>query len=156
MRELGKLAGVLATLALAGCGGSGQDLSDLGGRVVTPADLAFRTGTYQGITSQGLPIFFTVGPTSIEDVSFRWRARCADGHVHTNGIALGGTRIRDGRFSVGGLLVTGGRARVSGRLRGARASGMLSRWANSAFNTVCVARGVTWHAHLASGSGSPL
>ena len=150
MREMGALAGVLATLALAGCGASGQDRSDLGGRVVTSSNPAFRTGTYQGTTSQGLPIFFTAGPTSIDDVSFRWRARCVDGHVHTNGIELGGTRIRDGRFFVGGLLVTGGRARVSGSLRGDRASGTLSRWANSAFNTVCVVRGVTWHARLAS------
>jgi hypothetical protein len=156
MREIGTLAGVLAMLALVGCGGSSQSLSDLGGQVTTPTTLAFRTGTYQGITSQGLPIFLTVGATSIEDVMFRWRARCADGDVHVNGIALGGTRIRDEHFSVGGLLATGGRARVSGRLRGIRASGTLSRWANSAFNTVCVARGVTWQAHLASGGGSPL
>lgn len=156
MREIGTLAGALATLALVGCGGSGQGLSDLSGQATTPAPLAFRTGSYQGITSQGLPIFFTVGPTSIDDITFRWRARCADGHVHANGIALGGTRIRDERFYVRGLLVTGGRARVSGRLRGSRASGKLSRWANSAFNTVCVARGVTWHAHLVSGGGSRL
>jgi len=153
MREMSALVGALAALMLIGCGGSGQDL---GGRGTTSGSLAFRTGTFQGTTSQGLPIVFTVGPRSIEGVLFRWRARCADGHVHANGISLGGTHIRDGHFSVGGLLVTGGRARVSGSLRGARASGVLSRWANSAFNTVCVARGVTWHARLASGGGPPL
>jgi hypothetical protein len=85
---------------------------------VPPPALPFRTGVYRGTTSQGLPIF------------------------------LGEAAIRDRRFSVRGLLATGGRARVSGRLRGSHARGTLSRWANSAFNTVCVARGVTWRAHL--------
>lgn len=117
--------------------------------------LGFKTGTYRGTTSQGLPISFAVGPSRIEAISFRWRARCADGRVHTNGIFLEGTRIRDRRFSVRAVLSTGGRARVSGRLSGGRARGRLSRWANSAFDTVCVARGIRWHAHVAQGRTQP-
>jgi len=118
-----------------------------------PPHLPYRTGTYAGITSQGLPISFTVTETSVENVSFVWRARCADGRTHTNGIGLGGARVERGRFSVRGRLFTGGRAHVVGRLNGGRARGRLSRWAGSAFDTVCVARGIGWRAHVVSGSG---
>ena len=121
-------------------------------RPVPPARLGYRTGTYEGRTSQGLPISFTVTEGSVEDVSFGWRARCADGRVHTNSIGLGGAQIDRQRFSVRGLLFTGGRAHVVGRLDGARARGRLSRWAGSAFDTVCVARGVGWHAQLVGGT----
>ncbi len=140
MREIGSRVGaVAAALILFGSCAAGA------------ADTTFRTGSYEGTTSQGLPISFTVTPTSVEDVFFGWRARCADGHVHTNGIVLGGTGIRDARFSVRGLLTTGGRAHVVGRLNGRNARGRLSRWAGSAFNTDCVARGIGWHAHLVPG-----
>jgi hypothetical protein len=121
-------------------------------RPAPPPRLPFRVGDYRGTTSQGLPIFFTVTATSVEDVFFGWRARCADGRVHTNGIGLGGTELRHGRFSVRGLLTTGGRAHVVGRLKGGRARGRLSRWAGSAFGTDCVARGIGWHAYLVPGS----
>jgi Concanavalin A-like lectin/glucanases superfamily len=117
-------------------------------RSAPPPRLPFRVGDYRGTTSQRLPIFFTVTPTSVEDVAFGWRARCADGRVHTNMIDLGGTRVRRGHFSVRGLLTTGGRAHVIGRLSGGRARGRLSRWAGSAFGTDCVARGIGWHAHV--------
>jgi hypothetical protein len=120
-------------------------------RPVPPPHLPFSVGDYEGTTSQGLPISFTVTPTSVEDVVFGWRARCADGHVHTNSIALDETRIRRGRFSIRGLLTTGGRAHVIGRLTDGHARGRLSRWAGSAFNTNCVARGIGWHAHVVSG-----
>ena len=116
-----------------------------------PKPLAFKPGTYAGTTSQGLPIEFTVDATAIDGISFRWRAKCADGRVHTNGIGLGGGQLHGARFSVFGVLETGGRARVTGRLAGSRASGTLSRWAGSAFNTDCVARGVGWHAHRIQG-----
>jgi hypothetical protein len=116
-----------------------------------PAPIAsppFRTGLYVGRTSQGLPISFTVGTSSAQAVYFRWRTRCADGQVRTNGMVLGGARLRDGRFSVGRVLRTGGRGRVSGGVRGGRASGTLSRWGDTAFGTACRVRDVAWHAHV--------
>jgi hypothetical protein len=113
-----------------------------------PPSPGFRAGTYVGTTSQGLPITIIVGRTSVDGISFHWRARCADGRVHTNEIVLGGGNIRHRRFSVGGTLNTGARARISGKLRGSHASGRLSRRGNSAFDTVCVARGIRWQAHL--------
>jgi concanavalin A-like lectin/glucanase superfamily protein len=122
-----------------------------------PPHLSYRTGDYEGTTSQGLPISFTVQQGFVQDISFEWRARCADGHVHTNGIGLGGASIRNGRFSTGGVLDTGAHATVSGRIRGSRARGTLSRWGNSAFNTSCPDRGVRWRAHLvAAGQGPAL
>lgn len=124
-------------------------------RPVSPAQLGFTPGTYVGRTGQGLPIELEVGATSIQYVAFGWRARCADGRVHTNTIGLDGAPIRDRRFSVFGVLDTGGRGRVKGRLRGERASGKLSRWAGSAFNTTCVARGIRWHARLVRGGPTP-
>jgi hypothetical protein len=108
----------------------------------------FRTGTYVGRTSQGLPMSFTVGTSSAQGIYFRWRARCADGRVRTSGMVLGSTRIRDGRFSVGGLLRTGGRGRVSGSVRGGRASGTLSRWGKTSSGAQCRVSDVTWHAHV--------
>lgn len=122
-------------------------------RPVSPAERGFTPGTYVGRTSQGLPIELEVGATSIQYVAFGWRARCADGRVHTNTIGLGGAPIHHRRFSVFGVLTTGGRGRVRGKLTGERASGRLSRWAGSAFRTACVARGVRWRAHLSRGSG---
>lgn len=122
----------------------------------TPAQLGYTPGRYVGRTSQGLPISFTVAAGSVQGIELDWRARCADGHVHRNGILLGGTSLRHRRFSAFGVLGTGGRARVSGTLHGTRASGRLSRWAGSAFGTTCVKRGVRWRAHLTRGGGSPL
>lgn len=118
-----------------------------------PPHLPFKIGTYEGTTAQRLPVSLTVDQTTVQDFSFRWRAKCADGKVHTNGIGIGGGTIRHGRFSLGGTLNTGGHARVSGRLAGGRASGVLSRWGNSAFNTSCPDRGVRWHAHFVSAQG---
>jgi hypothetical protein len=119
--------------------------------VSAPAPIAspsFRAGTYVGRTSQDLPISFTVGESSAEGVSFRWRARCADGRVRTKGMVLGSARITDGRFSVDGVLRTGGRSRVSGSVRGGSASGTLSRWGDTASGTACRVRDVRWQAHL--------
>jgi hypothetical protein len=120
------------------------------------ASLPYKTGTYRGTTSQGLPITFTVERSAVTDISFRWRAKCADGRVHSNGIGLGGTAIRGKRFSVRGLLMTGGRARVFGLLDGGRAEGTLSRWAGSAFGTNCRAMGITWRAHRVQAGASLL
>jgi hypothetical protein len=120
-------------------------------RPISAAELGFTPGTYLGRTSQGLPIGLMVSPTSVQQVAFRWRARCADGRVHLNWIGVGAAPVRDGRFSAFDILATGGRARVTGIIRGSRASGRLSRWGGSAFRTTCVARGIRWRARLARG-----
>jgi hypothetical protein len=76
------------------------------------------------------------------------RLAVAYGRVRTKGMMLGNARIRGQRFSVGGVLSTGGRGRVSGRLRGERASGTLSRWGDTASGTACRVRVVRWHAQV--------
>ena len=108
----------------------------------------FRTGTYVGRTSQGLPISFTVGDSSAQGIYFRWRGRCADGRVRTKGMVLASAHISDGHFSVDGVLRTGGRGRVSGSVSGGRARGTLSRWGDTAFGTTCRVRDVRWSARL--------
>jgi hypothetical protein len=109
----------------------------------------FQAGTYKGKTSQGLPITLTVSRTAVISVEFEWRARCADGQRHRNGISAGGGKISRRSFSIGGTLNTGGKVHVDGKLRGRVAWGHLSRWGPSAFGTFnCPARGVRWKAHL--------
>ena len=130
---------ILAGLAMSGCGGSTKSATTLA------------PGSYSGSTSQGLPITFTVTPTSVESVDFAWTARCADGQKHTNEIELGNGTIHAGAFSVGGTLDTGALAQVQGTIQGDTASGQLSRSGPSAFGTNCVAAGVKWQAR-ATGS----
>ncbi len=115
----------------------------------------FEAGTYKGTTSQGLPITLTVSQTAVPSVEFGWRAKCADGRRHTNTISGRGGAIHQGSFSWGGVLNTGGHFHIRGSLRGTKASGSLSRWGNSAFNTGCLAKGVKWRAHLVSSATSP-
>lgn len=157
MRVIGSRLGALAAVLVlvGGCSaGAGDQPGDSGSPGPASSSSATPGGSsYEGTTSQGLPISFTVSGAAVAGVAFGWRARCADGRVHANGIELGGAAIRGGRFSVRGLLTTGGRAHVVGRLSGSRAEGRLSRWAGSAFGTDCVARGIWWHAHLVSGRG---
>jgi Concanavalin A-like lectin/glucanases superfamily len=118
------------------------------GRVRAPLSPAFRAGTYSGTTSQDLPILVAVSQTSIRSVYFRWRGRCADGKTHTSSIVLRGERVRRGRFSFGGALETGGSAHISGKIRGAHASGTLSRAGASSFGTKCRAGRIGWNARL--------
>ncbi len=109
----------------------------------------FQPGTYKGRTSQGLPITLKVSRTAVLSVVFYWRANCADGKVHQNGISIGGKRLSGRSFALGGILNTGGKVRVRGKLRRRVAWGKLSRWGPSAFGTFnCPARGVRWKAHL--------
>jgi hypothetical protein len=111
------------------------------------AGIAGKPGTYKGKTSQGLPITLTVSQTAVTSVEFDWRARCADGQRHRNTIYVSGGRIRRGSFFTKGILNTGGKFRVGGKLRGQVAWGRLSRWGPSAFGTFdCTAGGVTWQA----------
>jgi len=113
----------------------------------------YKVGVYKGKTSQGLPITARVSRTGAIFVEFDWRARCADGRRHRNGIAVGG-RVSRRSFSIGGTLNTGGKVRVKGKLRGRVAWGHLSRWGPSAFGTFnCPARGVRWKARFKPASG---
>lgn len=117
------------------------------GRIKAPQDPAFRPGLYTGTTSQGLPIFISVSRTAVRSVLFRWHGRCGDGKAHTNTIILHGrAQVHRGRFSLGGRLDTRGSARVSGRLKGVRASGTLSRTGASASGASCAVKRIRWHA----------
>jgi hypothetical protein len=121
------------------------------GRIQAPRRPSFRPGTYTGTTSQGLPIVIRVGPTTVRSVLFRWRGRCGDGKAHTSTVILRGrTRVRRGRFALGGRLDSGGSARVSGRLEGVRASGTLSRNGASASGAECGVKGVGWQARTSA------
>ncbi len=117
------------------------------GIIKAPRRPAFRPGTYTGITAQDLPIFLIVDRAAVRSVFFRWRAECADGKVHTETIMLRGrARVHRRRFSLGGRLNSGGSARVSGQLKGPRASGTLSRSGASASGARCAVEGIRWQA----------
>ncbi len=137
---------LLSALTIAACGDGGGSTVAAGGKPVP--------GSYVGVTSQGLPISFVVTPGEVSSVRFAWRARCADGQVHTNTIALDRARIHYGVFSLGGLLETGGIAHVDGKLSGSEASGVLSRRRGTAFGTNCRATDITWHAQAQAQPGS--
>ncbi len=149
MRGIGRHRGVIALtatvlvgLAVAGCGDSSTTT------IITTAPSSGQA--FAGTTSQGLPISFTVVGNTVNGVRFGWRAKCDDGQVHSNTIALGPAPIQDGSFSVSGTLTTGGYGQVDGKIDGDSASGTLSRSHGSAFNANCVATGVTWEAHAGS------
>ncbi len=133
---------VLAALALGGL--AGCDNESTSAPEGPPPE-----GRYVGQTSQGLPISFIVAGGEIHEINFGWRARCDDGRIHANTIALPGGGIDYGAFSSGGGLETGGIAHVDGTFDGARASGELSRSRGSAFGTNCRATGIDWSATLA-------
>jgi hypothetical protein len=108
----------------------------------------FKAGTYKGKTNQGLPITLRVSSSAVPSIQFDWRARCADGKRHRNTILVNGGRIHRRSFFTRGVLDTGGKFSVKGKLRGRVAWGNLSRWGPSAFGTFnCPARGVRWRAH---------
>ncbi len=140
----------LLALLLMGCGLAGcEGANDTSRSVATPPE-----GRYVGETSQGLPISFTVTGTTVRELSFGWRARCEDGQVHANTIALPGGGIHYRVFSSGGRLETGGLAHVDGKFDGAQASGRLSRSKGSAFGTNCRATGIDWAADFVPGTGT--
>ena len=146
------LTAVLALgAALGGCGGE-DTTTTVTSTVTVPAHPGVTdVQGYAGTTSQGLPISFAATPRAVLTVSFDWRARCADGQVHTNTIRLGGAPIENGSFVIDGTLTTGGVAHVEGTVRGDKASGQLSRSKGSAFGTNCLATGISWKAHTGSG-----
>jgi hypothetical protein len=117
------------------------------GKIVAPRPPAFRPGKYTGVTSQDLPISIIVGRREVRSVVFRWRGRCGDGRTHANAVILRGSApVHHGRFSLGARLDSGGSARVSGRLDGDHASGMLSRVGASISGTRCAVKRIGWHA----------
>ncbi len=104
---------------------------------------------YVGSTSQGLPVELLVTPQGVYSFSFYWRARCADGLIHANGIDASprfpAQISSTGRFALKGVLNTGGRFTIRGAVfKGAYAAGRLSRSGSTAFGTECVARGLKW------------
>jgi len=103
--------------------------------------------SFVGTTSQGLPISFTATSGGVQDITFVWSAKCADGQTHSNTIELGGAPINSGSFAASGTLNTGGLASVGGHITGSSASGRLSRSGATAFGTDCTDAGVTWTAH---------
>ena len=138
------LALLLVGWVVAGCG-SEETTAGPGG--------APREGHYAGETSQGLPISFIVVGSAVRELRFDWRARCEDGLVHENTIALPGGGIHSDSFSSGGPLETGGIAQVDGSFDGGQFSGELSRSRGSAFGTNCRATGIDWSAELVPGTG---
>lgn len=142
LREAGSLR-VSASATIKVPGGKGASARRRG-RIVAPKPPPFRTGLYTGTTSQELPIFISVGPQAIRSVFFRWRARCADGRLHTNTVSFRGRPIRKGRFAFSRILETGGLVRIVGRIRGVHASGTLFRRGASAFGTKCPAGEIRW------------
>ena len=138
---------LLSILALTGCGGSTTVTRTV--RSSPPAPSAVVTSLpsdFVGTTSQGLPISFTVTPTSVESIQFAWRAVCSDNQTHSNTIILGSAPITSGNFSAFGKLDTGASSAVSGHVRGRSATGQLSRSGPSAFGTNCAAAHVRWSA----------
>jgi concanavalin A-like lectin/glucanase superfamily protein len=117
------------------------------GRIKAPQPPAFRTGIYTGTTSQSLPIFVVASRTAVRSVFFRWRGICSDGKAHTSTILLRGKAlVHRGHFSLERQLDTGGSARVTGKLKGARASGTLFRTGASGSDIRCAVKKIRWHA----------
>jgi hypothetical protein len=140
-------ATALVCLGIAGCGGSDDTTtSTVTSAVTAPPGQNGAATSYAGTTDQGLPISFSVTPQAVVDISFGWRAPCADGQVRSNSISLGGGPIHDGTFSFGGVLETGGVAQVEGAIDGDTASGTFSRSKGTAFGINCKVTDVSWEA----------
>ncbi len=141
-------ASLLSILALAGCGASSKSVTRTvdSSPGVPSAAVTSSQRDFVGTTSQGLPISFTVTPTSVGSIRFVWRAVCSDDQTHSNTIILGSASITSGHFSTSGTLNTGASSAVSGEVRGRTATGHLSRSGPSAFGTDCAAAHVRWSA----------
>ena len=140
-------ATALVCLGVVGCGGSDDTTTTTVTSTVTaPPGQNGAATSYAGTTEQGLPISFSTTPNAVVDLSFGWRAPCADGRVRSNSISLGGGPIHDGTFSFGGVLETGGVAQVEGTIDGDSASGTFSRSKGTAFGINCKVTDVSWRA----------
>jgi hypothetical protein len=139
---------------LAGC-----SIGDSTTTIVTPTVTAPRasgTTTYTGTTEQGLPFAFSATPSAVVQLTFGWRAPCADGHERSNSIRLGAATIQNGSFSFDSTLETGGVTQVEGEIQGDRASGTFSRSRGTSFGIDCEISGVHWDAQAGSGSSQSL
>ncbi len=139
---------LLSILTVAGCGGSTKTVTRTvdSSPAAPSAEVTSLPRDFVGTTSQGLPISFTVTPTSVESIQFAWRAVCSDNQTHSNTIILGSASITSGNFSASGQLNTGASSAVSGHISGRTAAGQLSRGGPSAFGTNCAAAHVRWSA----------
>lgn len=147
------IAVAVFAMGVAGCGGSDDSATTTVTSTVTAPSTPSEATTYSGTTEQGLSISFTATPNAVLDLSFGWRAPCADGQVRSNSISLGGGPIHNGTFSFGGVLETGGVAQVEGTIRGDSASGTFSRSKGTAFGINCKVTDVSWKARGDSGTG---
>ena len=148
---VGCTAALLAGLILAGCAGFGDTTTTVVAPTVTvpgPSD----TTTFSGTTEQGLPFVLAVTPSAVVQLSFGWRAPCADGKVRSNSIRLGAASIQKGSFSFDSTLETGGVTQVKGEIQGDQASGTFSRSKGTSFGIDCQVSDVHWDARAASGS----
>lgn len=140
---------LLAGSILAGCAGFG-DTTTIVSPTVTVTGTPAAT-TYSGTTEQGLPFVFAVTSSAVVELTFDWRAPCADGEVRSNSIRLGGASIQNGSFSFDSTLETGGVTQVEGAIQGDRASGTFSRSKGTSFGIDCEVSDVHWEARADSG-----
>lgn len=145
-------AALLAGSILAGCGFGGTTTTIVAPTKTVTVPGGSGTTTYSGTTEQGLPFVFSATSSAVVQLSFEWRAPCADGRKRSNGIRLGAASIRNGSFSFDSTLQTGGVAQVDGAIQRDRASGTFSRSKGTSFGIDCAISDVHWGAQAASGS----
>jgi hypothetical protein len=140
---------LLAGSILAGCAGFGNTTTI----VFADRDRSGHAGatTYSGTTEQGLPFVFGATRSAVVELTFDWRAPCADGEVRSNSIRPGGAPIQNGSFSFDSTLETGGVTQVEGTIQGDRASGTFSRSKGTSFGMDCEISDVHWDARADSG-----
>jgi hypothetical protein len=143
---------VLGASVLTGCAGSGDTTTTVISPAVTPPNLSGTTA-YRGTTEQGLPFVFAATPSAVVQLTFMWRAPCADGTVRSNSIRLGTTPVQNGSFTFDSTLQTGGVTHVEGTIQGDQASGTFSRSKGTSFGVDCAISDVHWNAGASSGSG---
>jgi hypothetical protein len=141
---------LLSASILAGCAGFGDSTTTIVSPTVTVPATSGAT-TYSGTTEQGLPFVFGATPSSVVELTFDWRAPCADGEVRSNSIRLGRAPIQNGSFSFDSTLETGGVTQVEGAIQGDRATGTFSRSKGTSFGIDCEISDVQWDARADSG-----
>lgn len=132
-----------------GCAGFGDTTTIVSPTVTVPR--ASGPTTYSGTTDQGLPFVFAATPSALVELTFDWRAPCADGEVRSNTIRLGATSIQNGSFSFDSTLQTGGVTQVEGAIQGGHATGTFSRSKGTSFGIDCKISDVHWDAGADSG-----